>query len=46
MSEVDASEIEYEGVDALEIKPTKGALRIMDLLETFTGTAPHHPPPR
>lgn len=42
LSEADASEIEYEGLDALEIKPTKGAMRIMDLLETFTGTGPRH----
>jgi hypothetical protein len=40
LSEADASEIEYEGVDAFEIKPTKGSMRIMDLLEAFTGTAP------
>jgi RAD50-interacting protein 1 len=39
LSESDASEIEYEGVDALEVKPTKGAMRVMDLLETFTGTS-------
>jgi len=37
LSGSDASEIEYEGIDALEIKPTKGAMRVMDLLETFTG---------
>jgi RAD50-interacting protein 1 len=37
LSEADASEIEYEGVDAFEVRPTKGAMRVMDLLETFTG---------
>jgi len=37
LSAKDASELEYEAVDALDVKPTKGAMRIMDLLETFTG---------
>ena len=40
LSASDASEIEYEAVDALDIKPTKGAMRVMDLLETFTGLTP------
>lgn len=38
LSASDASEIEYEAVDALDIKPTKGAMRVVDLLETFTGS--------
>jgi hypothetical protein len=33
----DASEIEYEAVDSQEVKPTKGAMRIMDLIVSFTG---------
>lgn len=37
LSASDASEIEYEAVDAQDVKPTKGAMRIVDLLETFTG---------
>jgi len=41
LSGADAAEIEYEGIDALEIKPTKGAMRVMDLLETFTGNYVH-----
>ena len=37
LSAKDASELEYDAVDAQEVKPTKGAMRIIDLLETFTG---------
>jgi len=37
LSAKDASELEYEAVDVQEVKPTKGSMRIMDLLETFTG---------
>jgi hypothetical protein len=33
----DSSQLEYEAVDAGDVKPTKGAIRVMDLLETFTG---------
>ena len=40
LSANDASEIEYEAVDTLDVKPTKGAMRVMDLLETFTGANP------
>ena len=43
LSAKDASEVEYEGVDALDVKPTKGAMRVMDLLETFTGLTPNSP---
>ena len=38
LSAKDASEIEYEAVDTLDVKPTKGAMRIMDLIVSFTGT--------
>ena len=37
LSANDALEIEYEAIDSLDIKPTKGAMRIMDLIESFTG---------
>jgi RINT-1/TIP-1 family len=40
LSSKDASEIEYEAIDLTDVKPTKGAMRIMDLLETFTGSTP------
>jgi len=38
LSSSDALEIEYEAVNALDVKPTKGVMRIMDLLEAFTGS--------
>ena len=31
-----SSEIEYDAVDAQDTKPTKGAMQVMELLETFT----------
>ena len=37
MGAKDASEIEYEAVAAHDVKPTKGAMRVIDLLETFPG---------
>jgi hypothetical protein len=37
LSANDALEIEYEAIDSLDIKPTKGAMRIIDLIESFTG---------
>jgi RAD50-interacting protein 1 len=37
LSAKDASDLEYDAVDPQEVKPTKGAMRLMDLLESFTG---------
>jgi hypothetical protein len=33
----DFGDLDYESVDPKATKPTKGAIRVLDLLETITG---------
>jgi hypothetical protein len=35
----DFGDLDYESVDPKATKPTKGAMRVNDLLETITGVA-------
>lgn len=38
MEAIDFGDLDYESVDPKATKPTKGAIRVNDLLETITGT--------